>query len=369
MKILIYLVNLLTIVFFLSDCDDPLSPTDEHLQLLWKLPLSEVSNSGFSEYDDILLFKTSIRPGGELYKVTKDGINVQKVVTGGCTHGKPIKYNNTIYTNSCDELYALNENDLSVIWKKSNFSWIPIPAADDTYLYVTDKDVVYALEKSTGNTVWSEQIYGKNSVSPAIDGDTLYFATGGDFFKDGFLYSINKLTGRIFYQKLIPYIEANSQKGGSVTGVTIWNNYLFVTSTNRNVYCFNKSTGEQVWKYTADAPIEVTPKVSEDKIYFGTLNRTCYALDVYSGSYIWSFQNLGSMQYEPSFYKNYVMFVENGDVIILDKNSGRKILNLYDFGKVKYGYICAFWDTDGKIFGSGFNESDQQPVLIAFQFK
>ncbi len=368
MKYLIY-GSFLFVVSFFNFCSDPLSPGDEHLHLLWTVPLSEISNSGFATYDNYLIFKTQIRAGGELYKVSKDGKEVRTAATGGCTDGIPVIDGNTIYTNNCDELYSLQGNDLTEIWKNSEFSWIPIPGVDDLYLYVTDQDLVRALDKFTGNTVWSTQINGKNAGKPEIDDSSIYFATGIDFFKDGYLYSINKRTGEINYEVLIPYIKENSQIGGSSSGVTLWRNYIYVTSTNRYIYCFNKSTGNLIWSYLADAPIEVTPAVSEDKVYFGTLNRTCYALNANTGNFIWTYQDIGSIKVQPLFYQNYVMFFEMGDIIILDKNSGKKILRMYDYENGKYGYFNAYWDTDGKIYASGYQSADQQTFLIAFQFK
>lgn len=367
-KIILYTVILFSSIFF-NLCSNPVSPADEHLQELWTISINDLSNSGFAVSNDYLIFKTQPVLSGKLYKVSKDGKNVQIASTGGCTNGIPVIQDSIIYHNNCDILYALREHDLSIIWSKSDFTWIPIPAADENYVYVTDLDAVYALVKTTGNTVWSTQIYGKNAANPVINGDTLYFATGVDFFKDGYLYSINKITGDINYHVLIPYIQENSQIGGSMAGVTIWKDFIFVSSDNRIIYCFNKTTGELVWSYKADAPIEVTPKVSDDKVYFGTLNTTCYALDAYTGNLIWSYQTGGSIQYTPSFYQNYVMFIELGDVIILDKDNGKKFLSLYDYGTIRRGYLCAFWNNDGKIFASGFNDSDQQPILIAFQFK
>jgi outer membrane protein assembly factor BamB len=362
------IISIFISVLFFNLCSNPVSPADEHLQELWAIPLNDIAYSGFIVSNNHLIFKTSSVLYGKLYKVTKDGKILKTASTGGCTQGIPVVQDNIIYHNNCDILYSLREDDLSIIWSKSDFTWIPIPAADENYVYVTDLDAVYALEKTTGNTVWTTQIYGKNAANPVIDGDTLYFATGVDFFKDGYLYSINKITGDINYQVLIPYIQENSQIGGSMAGVTIWRNFILVSSDNWIIYCFSKTSGELVWSYKADAPIEVTSKVSEDKVYFGTLNTTCYALNAYTGEYLWSFRGGGSIQFEPSFYQNYVMFKASGALIILDKNSGKKIV-LMDEGKIKYGYEKAYWDNDGKIYAGGYTDSDQKPMLIAFQFK
>jgi outer membrane protein assembly factor BamB len=352
----------------LSQCSDPVSSIDKHFEKLWELPLSEVSNSGIIISDNSLIFKTQVNLAGQLYKVSKDGKNVQTASIGGCTHGIPVVQDNIIYHNNCVySLHALNVNDLSVIWSKTDFTWIPIPAVDENYVYVTDMDEVSALNKTTGSTVWTNNIIGKNSVNPVIDSTVLYFATGS-IFQDGYLYSVNKDSGTINYQITIPYIEQKSQFGGSLGGVSVWNDRIFVPGDNWIFYCFKKSTGELMWSFEADAPMEVTPRVSDDKVYFGTLNRTCYALDVYTGSLIWSYQGGGSISAEPSFYQNYVMFKASGALLILDKNSGNEFLKMSGT-TTDYGFMNAVWDTDGKIYATGYRESDQQAMLLAYQFK
>ena len=362
-----YTITTLLILSF-SQCSDPVSSTDKHLEKLWELPLSEVSNSGIVISGNSLIFKTQVNLAGQLYKVSKDGKNVQTASIGGCTHGIPVVKDNIIYNNNClYSLYALNENDLSVIWSKTNFEWIPIPAVDENYVYVTDVDEVSALDKNTGSTVWTTNIIGKNSVNPIVDGDVLYFATGS-IFQDGYLYSISKDSGTINYQITIPYIEQKSQFGGSLGGVSVWNDRVFVPGDNWIFYCFEKSTGELLWSFEADAPMEVTPSVSDSYVYFGTLNRTCYALDFYTGSLIWSYQGGGSISSEPSFYQNYVLFKASGALLILDKNSGKELLKMSGT-TTDYGFMNASWDADGKIYATGYRDEDQQPMLIGFQFK
>ncbi len=356
------------LALLLSECSDPVSSINEHIIKLWEVPLSEVSNSGISVSNNSLIFKTQLNLAGQLYKVSKDGKSVQTASIGGCTHGIPVVQDNVIYYNNCVySLYALNENDLSVLWSKTNFTWIPIPAVDENYVYVTDENEVSALDKTTGNTVWTTQIFGKNSVNPVVDGDFLYFVTGS-IFQDGYLYSINKHGGTINYKITIPYLEEKSQFGGSLGGVSIWNDRIFVPGDNWIFYCFEKSTGELLWSFEADAPMEVTPKVSEYYVYFGTLNRTCYALNIYTGSLIWSYQGGGSISSEPSFYQNYVMFKASGALLILDKYNGKEFFKMSG-ANTEYGFMNAFWDSDGKIYTTAYKESDQKGILLAYQFK
>ena len=83
-------------------------------------------------------------------------------------------------------------------------------------------------------------------------------------------------------------------------------------------YCFHKANGQLIWSFLADAPIEVYPRVSDGMVYFGTLNRTCYALDASTGKQKWSFQGGGSIVLELSFYRSYVMFKSIGALLILE---------------------------------------------------
>jgi outer membrane protein assembly factor BamB len=148
----------------------------------------------------------------------------------------------------------------------------------------------------------------------------------------------------------------------------VWNNRVFVSGDNKIFYCFNKNNGDSLLSFKADAPIRVTPKVSDDKVYFGTLNRTCYALDANTGEFKWSYQGGGSILFEPSFYQNYVMFKASGALLVLDKNSGKELFKMSD-STTKFDFENAYWDADGKIYAGGYRNSDQQPILIAYQFK
>ena len=251
------IILLALLVTFFGSCSDPTSTSDEHLTKLWELPLESLARTSFAVTDNWLIFKTTSNTTGKLYKVSKDGKTVQSFPTGGCTRGTPVLQDSVIYTNNCvSSLYALKESDLTTIWSVTDFGFIAMPVADENYVYATDRNVLRALDKSDGHTVWYTPIVGKNSANPVISGDTLYFVTH-QLFAVGFLYAINKSNGTMIYQRNIPYDSSKSQEGGSGAGVEIWNGRIFVAGSNRIFYCFNKTTGDSIWAFEADAPMEV----------------------------------------------------------------------------------------------------------------
>ncbi len=368
MKTIKIIIVSFLIFSLITQCISPSEPTIEDLEKLWEIELSELSNSGFLVAENELVFKTQVYINGKLYKVSKDGKKSHSVSIGGCTRGVPVLSNNIIYTNSCGySLHALNLNDLTIIWEKTNFLGIPIPAVDEEFLYVTDINVVSALNKKSGSLVWSTPIWGKNAWNPVVDGDRILFATGGILNEDGYLYSINKSNGELIYKNKLPFIENNSQFGGSTAMVTIWENFVIVPSDNRFIYCFEKFSGELIWSFEADAPIWATAKVMDGFVYFGTLNRTCYALDVQSGQFKWSYQGGGSIMYDPTFYKNFVLFKASGALLILDRKNGKEIIVL-NKSTTGYSFSNAHWDIDGKLYATGFRVADNIPILVAYQF-
>ncbi len=346
--------------------DHPTETGEDRLTKLWEIQLESLASTGFSVYDNSLIFKTSSNITEKLYKVTKDGKLLQSASTGGCTRGIPIVRDSIVYTGNCDNsLYALDVRDLSIVWSATDFGFMPMPIAGENFVYATDRNVIRALAKSDGHTVWYLPIVGLNTANPVVSGDTLYFTTW-KWFADGYLYAINTADTTILYRRSIPYDPSKSQGGGSMGGVEIWNGRLFVAGSNRNFYCFDKATSDSIWAFETDAPMDCTPRVSDGIVYFGTLNGTCYALEASTGVLKWTYHARGSIVRDPAFYQSYVMFKSLGDLLILDKSTGRNILTL---GSDELAFDNAFWDSDGKIFANGYKSTGLEGMLIGYQFK
>lgn len=368
--------NILLPLFFgtiFIGCNSLIGPEDSNPKLLWKQYLDGQASSGFVTDDDYLYFQTSYSYGQpeHLFKVKKDGSSVKKYnCRQGATDGVPVIYNDMIYTGSDDgAIYALKKDNLELVWSKQGmFIWTTCLSVDESNLYVTEENKVHAFNRITGDKVWSTEMSGRNPYNSRVDGDRLYFATGLIFKQDGYLYCIDKQNGKIIYQKTLPYMESRGQWGGAGTGVEIWNDYIYVPSFNRNLYCFNKNDGSLVWEFLADSPMETPPRVSDGILYIGSLNRTCYAIDAATGKQIWSYQTVGSIRRDPpQFYSDKVMFM-SGAMLIFNKKDGKLIADFSSRTGDDFGYWNAFWDKDGKIYSTGYEEKTQKDVLLSHQF-
>ena len=358
----------LTIIFFicfllsLNSCISPTESETNNLELLWKTYLKDRASAGIISESNNIFFQTDTK----LYKLDKTTLELSSFSeSGGTLFGLPAIDNNTIYTSSGGLVEAFDKETLSRKWYQAGFAWIPMIAVDEIRLYGTAENTTFALDKETGSVIWqNNDIVGKSAFNCKVDGERLYFATGGIHREDGYLYCLNKNTGEIIFQNTLPYMESRSQFGGSTTGVEIWGEYIFIPSDNRNIYCFNKTDGSLVWEFLADSPMETPSIVSEGILYTGSLNRTCYAIDASTGELIWSFQTVGSIRrIVPQFFKNYVMFI-SGAILIFDKYSGKLIADVSQKTGEDYGYFTALWDTDGKIYCTGYEESTQKWVFL-----
>ena len=355
----IFLIFILTI---LNSCTSPTESEPDDLELLWKTYLEDWALEGIIANSRYIFFQTSKK----LYKLDKTTLKLFSFSeSGGSLFGLPALDNTTIYTGSGGLVEAFDITTLGRKWYHAGFAWVPIVTVDELRLYGTAENTAFALDKATGDIVWqNNNIEGKSAFNSKVNGDRLYFATGLIHRKDGYLYCLNKNTGEIIYRNTLPYMESRSQFGGSMTGVEIWGEYIYIPSDNRNIYCFNKDDGSLVWEFLADSPMQTPPIVSEGILYTGSLNRTCYAIDASTGALIWSYQTVGSIQrIVPQIFNSYVMFI-SGAILIFDKYSGELIADVSGRTGGDYGYFTALWDRDGKIYCTGYEESTQRNVLL-----
>ncbi|MGY3715109.1 carboxypeptidase regulatory-like domain-containing protein [Sutcliffiella cohnii] len=152
---------------------------------------------------------------------------------------------------------------------------------ENTVVFTTDRGWITALNRSTGEEIWSVRLGATNRSTPTI-ADGKVFVSGG---QDGTMYSLDLKTGRTIWSKSIgqPAVyESAIYKDG----------VLYIGSglnDNPSFYALNADNGETLWRKELGGASYFGGTLGEGLIFIGTYdNRTLRALRVEDGSEAWS---------------------------------------------------------------------------------
>ncbi len=126
---------------------------------------------------------------------------------------------------------------------------------------------VYALDASSGYTLWRFRTGGPIVSSPAVLDDTVFIGS-----TDGKVYAINANAGKEKWQ-------FDLQKP-VVASPIIHNNFLYIGTTGNSMHCLDVKTGKQIWKFDTGGQITSTGCAEDNLLVFGSLDHHLYALPV-----------------------------------------------------------------------------------------
>ncbi len=175
-----------------------------------------------------------------------------------------------LYVTSLDHhVYALEIDSGEVVWTKElpgAMAGSPVLSEDGKTLYVGNFDYrVYALQAGSGKELWS--VAGENWVwgTPALAGDTLFFAD-----LDGYLYAVDPETEAILWQEKV----ADAIRGGPVFDEG--RGYLYVAGRKESnpgavgtlgiILALEVETRKTVWEQATSQPIHTSPALSGDML-------------------------------------------------------------------------------------------------------
>jgi len=75
-------------------------------------------------------------------------------------------------------------------------------------------------------------------------------------------------------------------------------------NSDHYLYCIDKQTGNQVWKYKTDSVIASSPAIKDGFIYFGGFDGYIYSLNYSNGDLVWKYKTDGAIYSSPAVYKN-----------------------------------------------------------------
>jgi hypothetical protein len=145
------------------------------------------------------------------------------------------------------------------------------------------------LDRATGAL-----LYGETGMfrSPIWTGDTLYVV--GALDKDNHLLTARDAGGSVLW-------TASTTLGGGTGSPALGNGVLVVSGANGNIEAFDASNGSHLWSHAVGTALyqmvnglrvakgtSGTPAITDSLAWIGSLDGKLYALDLASGSEVWS---------------------------------------------------------------------------------
>ena len=111
-----------------------------------------------------------------------------------------------------------------------------------------------------------------------------------------------------------------------ISSPAVVNGTLYVGSSNGKIYALNIRTGTKLWSDAIGAPVYSSPAVANGVVYIGSFDGNVYALDAGTGAKLWDYTTGGTVFSSPAV-ANGVVYVGSydGNVYALDAQTGANL--------------------------------------------
>ena len=263
-----------------------------------------------------------------------------------------------IYILALGNLQILDKNTGGLILdKRLSFAPCSPPSATSNYLFIGGWDnFLYALDRKTGEKVWSYRIDGEVTVpAEEVDGD-LFLASN-----DENIYKINALSGKTASR----WAEGGRfpTSGANVARLSTLKNppVVYVGSRDYNLYCINRVTGVLNWKFESGGEINSSPTLIGNTLYVISdrslgKSSSLFSLDAATGRRNWSLENAKLIHFQGKY--NMWVVKQGNSIVSVAPESGR-VKGEYDVSDFssfvtntndKLGFIGYMATEDGYIF-------------------
>jgi outer membrane protein assembly factor BamB len=108
----------------------------------------------------------------------------------------------------------------------------------------------------------------------------------------------------------------------------VWNDKVYIGSFDGNLYCLSLS-GKELWRFKMGAEIwsgDLSPVVSNNVIYFASMDGYVYAVDANTGKELWKVKTgkYGNWV-QPIAYKNIVLQASRDEILFAFNRSGEEL--------------------------------------------
>ena len=258
-----------------------------------------------------------------------DGIKVFNRNTGaeiwgrqylnGVEGGAVIDGDNLYYGANNGYFYCVDVHSGRKIWEfKLNSESLTRPIVQGSVVYhITGNNTIYSFDKKTGQSLWVKTNSAKSNMTvrgqtaPVFDKGLIYAG-----FSDGTFIAVNAQNGRELWSKRI----GDDKKFNDVDATAVvTDKCLLVSSYANSLYCLSKSSGSISWRHDVGGYNSVY--VSNNKIYYPTVNNEIDILDSQSGKLLKKIVNVNGLSTEIVGLNSLIIYGEsNGDLVVRNQS-------------------------------------------------
>lgn len=268
-------------------------------QFLWKYPTSGgiASSPVIDTSNKLVMFGSEDNTFTALdYKTGR--INWSYVTKGKIRSSPRVAHGHVFFGSDDGKLYALVAGNGRFLWEYDMASPIRCrPEVTNEYVIVgSESGDVTALELS-GKRKWSFRAKRAVSSSPFVEvKENICYI--GSF--DGFMYALDATSG---------YTMWRFRTNGPVISSSVFeDNTLYFGSADGNLYAVNAENGKERWHFTTTKPIVGTPVVHQGFVYFGGTDCTFYCVDAKTGKDVWKYEVKGQITSAPFITDSLILF-------------------------------------------------------------
>jgi outer membrane protein assembly factor BamB len=215
---------------------------------------------------------------GKFYCVNAaDGKPVWTFETEGEIHAGPNFHGDNVLIGSHDATLYCVGPDGKKVWEvktEGPVNGSPVVVGDITFVAGCDS-VLHVLDAKTGKETGTVDLGGQAAATAAVSGDFAYVGT-----------MTNQVVA-VDWKKLkrVWAFEAPRRAQPFYASATVAGSLVVSASRDKKVYAINRATGQEVWNFAAEAPVDASPVVVGERVYVGCLSDEghFYVLDLKTG--------------------------------------------------------------------------------------
>ncbi|MBI4655607.1 MAG: PQQ-binding-like beta-propeller repeat protein [Elusimicrobia bacterium] len=172
---------------------------------------------------------------------------------------------------------------LTWAWEYPAGDIVSSPVVFEDIVYFGSRDnKIYALNARTGALAWKYSTGGWVDATPTVSSNTLYVPS-----MDGYLYALNRLNGNLLWRAALGAC--------SVSSPLVLDGRIFAgTGTpEKKLKVFKASTGQLLFEYPANQPVDSAPSTEGVLVYFGANDGRIYAFNKNTFSPEWEYPTTG----------------------------------------------------------------------------